>query len=336
MTALKINTVYSEYEYQSKLRSINNVLSVSVDNLSVLRSMLLKYRRQDEYSLSAGYYGFTGRKGLWVYAFDQTFLVFCWHPNVDNMILVFPPLGKNPESLIKRFVYNVPPPQKGFLMARCAPEDSQNLKSLILQGYLSEVQEKVLDWIYPVYILDNRLVVKHKGKGFSQFRQRLNAVNELDLKVSDLDLSVHESEIRELVHNWALEKISSDFSYEDLVGPYNALITMLKAKALPLFGIVIFYKNKLVSFSMWEETQLDRGVANQLVGFSDNLEKGISEYLWFALCKSVLNKGYTSLCIGGSESAGLDRFKRKLNPTHSVSLKSYHLISSSHSYKEAA
>lgn len=48
--------------------------------------------------------------------------------------------------------------------------------------------------------------------------------------------------------------------------------------------------------------------------------KGMSEFIQWSMCRTLAASGIDRVCIGGSETEGLDRFKRKMRPVESLDL----------------
>ncbi len=82
-----------------------SLLRLTHDDLAALQAMLDSVsERSDPYSQSVSYYAMSGRKGLWLYASDNTFMLIAAHPNRNNHLLAFPPLGKEPAYLLGQIV----------------------------------------------------------------------------------------------------------------------------------------------------------------------------------------------------------------------------------------
>lgn len=149
----------------------------------------------DSYSLSPAYYAMTGRKGAWLYEKDDTAVVVCQHPNVNNKVLVFPEIGKG--GVLKYLIEEISVPTNGVQLARVPSENVQKLMEELASttdiATFKAVEEKVLDWQYPSQILSTKEVGEMKGGAFGRARGRRNKFLELyeyDTNHSNLDGTV--------------------------------------------------------------------------------------------------------------------------------------------------
>ena len=309
-----------------------HVLKVTSQTLLSLSALLSSCTCEDSYRLSASYYGLTGRRGLWVYVFNQSFLVFCIHPNVREQVLVFPPFGKDSIGLIKKFLSEVKEPKNGFLFGRLSEEDTSKFSNYsFFQGQHSE---DVLDWHFPSYNLSTEQVIAHKGKSFKDFRKNISRSSRLSIKIDEISLNSHQNILNKIVDRWAREHESESFSYEDLVGPHKAIMNILNTKDMRIKGKVFYLTDSPAGYIIWEETNSD--TANSLANFAFPKTKGISERMYLEMCKSLKGSGYKYVCIGGSESSGLDDFKKKMCPSKSLKLSSAYLSLSEEEQRIAA
>ena len=88
-------------------------------------------------------------------------------------------------------------------------------------------------------------------------------------------------------------------------------------------GRLIAVNGRPSGFSSWEETDRERGMANALAHLAVHEVKGLSHFVMVDMCRTLVDRGFSQVCIGGSETEGLDRFKRKFAPVSSVRLNSY-------------
>ena len=135
-------------------------LQATLDSVSV---------RSDSYSQSASYYAMTGRKGLWSYATDETFMLIAAHPNRDNHLLLFSPMGKEPAHLLGQIVRDERIFADHIQLARMSGQDQLLLAWGEATGQFKSAPEELLDWKYPVHTLSTNSVSKHEGKKFRDF-----------------------------------------------------------------------------------------------------------------------------------------------------------------------
>ncbi|HEU4839452.1 MAG TPA: hypothetical protein VFS88_08600, partial [Micavibrio sp.] len=105
------------------------------------------------------------------------------------------------------------------------------------------------------------------------------------------------------------------------VEPYIRQIELFKI--LPLAGRIIYFDDEPVAASIWEETDQEIGMANAYTHLALHEIKGVSQFVFLDMCAKLKSRGFSHVCIGGSESEGLDRFKRNLFPVESVNLSSW-------------
>ena len=145
-----------ELNFEDWLEQSEYVERVTDANIPRFAELLAAEEDCDSYAVSPAYYAFTGRRGLWLYHYDGTYLPMCWHPNVDGQILVFPPRGKKNYAAITALLDEAPAPPLGFLLARFKPQEISQLKTFyafVRRVSFEPVEEEVLDWRYPARIL---------------------------------------------------------------------------------------------------------------------------------------------------------------------------------------
>lgn len=91
----------------------------------------------------------------------------------------------------------------------------------------------------------------------------------------------------------------------------------MKDDRLCLHGQIIYYNGIPSAYCIWEE----RGtVANAFAMSADREIAGLAEYNIVEACRLLREKGIQKLNIGGSETEGLNRYKKKFNPVESINL----------------
>jgi len=290
-----------------------SLLTITRNDMTALARILSRVDRSDPYSVSAGYYAVTGRKGLWLYGDDTTAMMVARHPNDATRLLFFPPFGKRPQQLLQTALSDPRFADSQIDLARIAQED------MIWAGQFGEPEtENLLDWTYPVHVLDVAKVAAHKGDGFKDFRKNLNRADRAGYTSRSLDLSHDQPSIMALAYQWAEKYPQQDFDLADLIGPSAAGLSL--TGTLPIAGVGIFQGCDMEGFALWEETSKDKGLASGITSFTSSEHKGASEFLYQAMCQTLQDKGFKELCIGGSETASLDAFKRKMQPVKSIPL----------------
>jgi len=162
------NEVAAFTAVQPSLRRIAN------GDLAKLQSKLNSQpTRLDSYSQSAAYYAMTGRNGLWLYSNDDTFILIAAHPNSNNHLLLFPPMGKQPVRLLERLMNDERIVADHVQLARMAGHDQLMLAWAQATGQFSSTPEELLDWKFPVHTLSTHELIDHRGGRFRDFRKNI-------------------------------------------------------------------------------------------------------------------------------------------------------------------
>jgi hypothetical protein len=300
------------------------VTRVEMKDLPGLARRLAAYESVDPYAVSAAYYGFTGRHGLWTYEEDGDVIPFCLHPNVPGTMLVFPsasPRGlKLAEGLLRNYLLPEGRVQLSRLLPETAAEAAARLPWAAKGRRYAVVDEPVLDWLFPVHTLSTSLVVAREGGAFEKFRNRLNRVDMSRITVDALDIGAHYDELMDLCRRWANDRARGNFSFDDLFEPHAAIVRLVRDSALDLKGTVIRMEGTCVGFGVWEMPSGPAGAASSVAFLAHGPSKGLPELLQLEMCRALEKDGVARACIGGSETEGLDTYKKKLQPVESLSL----------------
>lgn len=93
-----------------------------------------------------------------------------------------------------------------------------------------------------VHILGVNEVVRLKGKGFQQIRQRVNNLNTEKCECYDVDISEHYDIIKLLSIEWVSDFPYDTYMKEDLVSPIETLLKLMKHSELNICGQIIDYE----------------------------------------------------------------------------------------------
>ena len=160
-------------------------------------------------------------------------------------------------------------------------------------------------------------VIQLKGKGYSQIRQRLNQLLFDSCKSKPIRIDDDYAVIINMVRHWIEEFPYSEYSIDDLLQPTQILLTLMKDDRFCLNGQIIYYNGIPSAYCIWEE----RGtVANAFAMSAARKIPGLAEYNIVEACGRVRDRGIHRLNIGGSETEGLNRYKKKFNPVESINL----------------
>lgn len=273
---------------------------------------------EDSYSVSPVYYLMTGRKGGMIFDDSQQCIIVVNHPNLDNCVLVFPaiPILNNRLDLSLEFEI-----ARKIMTERPASKVKiARVPVLIAQKYPhAAIEEDLLDWRFPVHILDVEGVSFLKGKGYQQVRQRINSLNVDVCVVKPIDVHKDRNIILNMTLKWAREFPYAQYSSDDLILPTKTLLRLMENSELNIFGQIIYYNGVASSYCIWEERN---HIANAYSMSADRSISGLAEYNIIMMCRHLYSKGIINVNIGGSESEGLNRYKKKFSPIQSISLKS--------------
>ena len=278
----------------------------------------------DSYMFSPVYYLFTGRFGGWMYL-DEDGVCDCIlkHPNKSGAGIVLPAFDTNNGVLrlsvsqdIVRALHDQYP-NVDISLGRVPESHGTEIDNISFHP----VTETLLDWLYPTRILSTSDVYHLRGKGFQQVRQRLNQLNTADLSTGCIQIKRDRQELLDVVYDWACQYGNTGYSYDDLTGPCNALLELMQNTDLKLYGQKILFRGRIKAFCIYEIA--NNTIANEFAITADKNIAGLSEYQIYDMCRQLHVAGIKYVNLGGSETAGLDRFKKKFAPAISHKLQTY-------------
>ena len=297
------------YSVGAKKTQQNLVTPVQESDFPALQALLEQNGSKDYYQTSIGYYAITGRNGLWKAQRDNSVVLFCRHPNNPRVILVFPPVGKKGNEILYTVVQTLFKMGDEIQFARF----ENNVPSKYFPSQFLEKEEETLDWTYPVQTVDTSKVADLSGGGFQQVRQKINRLDLPAITAQSIEPRVHVDDVRAVLQKW---------STSEKHGIYFSLLKWFDH--LPLQGRLIYYNLVPVAFTIWEETSQRDKVANGFANIGLYDVPGISSYAIYDMCRTLNERGFEKVCLGGSETAGLDRFKRLFCPVESADLRSFY------------
>ena len=285
---------------------------VSDTDLVALQESLAEEGEQtDPYARSATYFAMTGRHGLWKLERFGSAVLLCLHPNDDDTILVFPPRGPYGRTVLEMALRALKGNERNVRLARA---DSHMALPTVATADMEKVAEEMLDWRYAVHVLDTQRVSEHRGRRFQEVRTALNQMDDSRVEAVDLEPAKHGGNVRDIVEEWADDETAVRECYDRLLDLFVKL---------SLHGRILFYDGKASGFSIWEETEPERGLANAFAHIGLHDIRGMSRLVMVDMCRTLSERGISRVCIGGSENEGLDHFKRKFCPVESIDLCSY-------------
>ena len=302
-----------------------------------LQRLLAQAPTKDAYAKSALYYALTGRGKVWLISGK---IVCTNHPNRgDGELLVFFPFAEDHDQLRQQIT--VLADHEAFLskfnrvsLARI-PEDI--CAALFLNGMgprsemylhgcfrLNRVEEDSLDWIFPSYDISLPLLSTAVGPRLAGFRNKVRKFDRADVEIirlNKLDACCVSQAILEVAASWAQARLRKNGVAEpgneqvlELLSPYIRIANLDYDICQSMDGLFLHRGGEFIGFALWEWPARRRGTVAAVAALTKSYERGFSEYLQFVVAEKLSCHGYERMCIGGSETAGLDRFKRKLDP----------------------
>jgi hypothetical protein len=315
-----------------------------IKDFSRLRQILSTSVTEDAYCRSPTYYDFTGRGKGWTLKYKDRYLILVPHPNIRNTLLVFFPFV----STVSEFIDQIKrlgefrtflTKYDKVLLARIEEEIANQVlthedrASLGLEHF----EEEKLDWIYPSYDVCVESLLNPQGAQFGIYRNKIGKFRRQGISViSARDMRPREfcRAIAEVNANWIRTKVKSGILSRDditeseltaeLTAPYRALIRASKTLKADIDGIFLKREDDYIAFSLWE-TPSNWDTVPSFASMTSSYEPGLSEYLYRCTAERVKDR-YRYICVGGSETASLDRFKRKFGPARARTLRTIELI----------
>jgi len=281
----------------------------------LIKSILKNSMPNDPSMRSLGYIKMTSRRGLSCFQGQFSPILFSRHPNLDDTYIIYPSAKAGAEQDILDLSKLLKMSGDKVQIIR-VPENMGTQWSDFF--FKPALEESVLDYKYPVHILDIEKSLGMKGTVFLKFRNKINAIKKIKPYVKPLTFSMTEKlQMKQIVQEWAPFVFKGNFD-KDVEYIHYALDNLT---TLPnIAGLVAYIDDRLVGFTIWENPLSGDVVASSLIHCSIH-ERGLSEYLHYEMMKILHKEDVKYLSLGGAETAGLDAFKRKMNPVQSVQLK---------------
>ena len=238
-------------------------------------------------------------------------------------MLFFPPTGVDPVGLIERALDDPQIPQGKIELARLGPEDQPLISRLRANGSSNTHTESVLDWTYPVHIVSPTTIIDGakpgSGKTFASFRGHINSAHQNGYKAASIDISQHEAHLISVIEQWAENKKSDMYSFDDLTNPTMAVIDLMKHnKSIDINGTISWDKEgHPIGLWLWQQTDHN---AMSLVRAYILERRGNAEFGILNMSEQLHDVGISEMCLGGSETENLNTFKNKMRPIRSIEL----------------
>jgi hypothetical protein len=305
--------------------------SLNVESLDALRVHIANLsdaarRRYDSFTLSPAYYALTGRLGGYISVGGGSQAVTCIHPNMPDVQLIFPDIGEKPScDLGLRLAVDAVQQGRHPQFARLTAANRSALlgNASLLQGrslQFLEFEETVLDWRFPVHILDTALICDRKGGIFKRLRLQLRKISRHRLSVADYCREAHASLGERFFEAWCAECGDARTDAFEIASPGLELLKMNVDQMAGLRQQLILLDGRPSGLCVWEQPVVAGDPASLLSIVSLRSACGLAEWQMVLLCERLKGLNITRLDIGGSETYGLDRYKRKFRPCESHEL----------------
>jgi hypothetical protein len=306
-----------------------------INDFSHLRRILSASITEDAYCRSTIYFAFTGRGEVWTIKCDKSHLILLPHPNIRNTLLIFFPFISTASEFAQQIEqlsnfssfltkYNE------VLLARIPETIAGEVLAGVdcVKGKVQHVDERKLDWVYPSYDLCVESLLNPQGARLSIYRNKIRKFRKQGIEVvTAKEVPPHELRmaVGRINKSWIRTKLRNGTSLRDqgtttyeLMDPYRTLARLSKEVTSDIDGIFLKRENAYIAFSFWERPR-NWDTVPSFAAMTSSYEPGLSEYLYRCIAERVEDR-YQYMCIGGSETAGLDQFKRKFAPvkTHSL------------------
>jgi hypothetical protein len=332
---MTLDTLRSEEEAETaEPRSIWEIEPFPILSPTSLRHLLKESKIPDAYCNSALYYMFTGRGHGWRLSYGKNSIVLLLHPNISDSILAFFPFAHNHADFLYQvgvlanyrsfitkfknvFLARIPQPINDFTFG-------EHLNIDFGLCHLQRVVEEKLDWAYPSYDVSLERLADPTGGDLALYRKKIRKFRAKEIEIINIkDLARKEIEkiVMEVAQRWVLTKYKQlqwpkderNRHFDELLEPYISLTQFKDLDALNIDGLAIRRSDGYIAFSFWETPPVGE-IVTCMAALPYSHEKGLSEYLYHCIAKRLVAEGHKTMCIGGSETASLDRFKRKLAP----------------------
>lgn len=278
-------------------------------------------------SVSPSYLLLTGRNGLRLFEGGKVSMAVCQHPNDPSTQIVLP-LGNSLDPIFAIDLCEaIAQEGKTVKLSRVLAKD---VKSLAESGRLYLEEESLLDWRYPVTILDNRAVRDMAGGALSNLRQKVSLIKRQGvIEVFDQHDERYEAlktDVGVMIESWA-DSVSElkGFSVEHLVSSNKYGYEMGRA-ALDTFQANVFLqRGKPIALYTSELPRTGR-FANGITLCIDRSVRGASEFAYWWMAQELFEAGYQFTNINGAETDSLNQFRKKLKPVSRIPLNTFRYL----------
>jgi hypothetical protein len=268
-------------------------------------------------------------------------MIMVRHPHVKQTLLVFFPFISNVTDFAnqiaalascKLFLNQF----QDILLARVPESIATGLfeaRINSLSSRLEAVREETMDWAYPSYDICLQSLTEPLGSKLKTYRHKVRTFLDASeaAKVIRFDALSHREirhALRQITAGWVKMRSArntSDAGEFDVGDFYDKMTVLIEDPALRIDGLILKRANAYIAFGLWER-RAEGDIVPVFAALPPFREAGLSEYIHYCIACRLLEDRYHTMCIGGSETIELDRFKRKFNPIRGHSLRTLRLL----------
>ncbi len=178
----------------------------------------------------------------------------------------------------------------------------------------------MLDWRYP-FTFFQRKGFQSRRKIFCENAQQHQTNGAICSLYSPLS-EARTPQVIEFVNRWARARSQDIVEIKELVSPYVETMKLLKDDVFNVSGQMFFVDGLLQAVTLWERPNTDMKIANVWMNLCNTEIRGLSEFVVQRTAQELLALGIHYANYGGSETKGLDFYKKKYDPAFSLELKS--------------
>lgn len=279
-----------------------------------LSETFCRHASSDPMMRSPGYIRMTSRKGLSAYSGRSADVLFSLHPNDDETYIIYPPAEEGGYRDVRDLGNLLKQTGKNVEVIRI-PMEFASSAALVAGGTLK--RETRLDYAYPVHVIEVGALADMEGSRLQKFRNKVNAAKREGMQVRPTDFAPADREMmRRITTQWAPQLFNDDVAAgTEYIGFFLDEMLMYPR----IRGLISLRRGEANGFTVWELPCSGDDTAHSLIHCSLH-HRGVSELLHHEMAKALHRDGVRFLSLGGAETAGLDAFKRKMNPVRSVEL----------------
>lgn len=308
-----------------KSSTIFEITSVTPKNIEYISDTLKRSGQSaDTYQDCPIYYLTTLREGGWMIRADDSVIFAGMHPHDDDVVLLFPERSKDNELSLTQNVLALPfLGKRKISFARRNASEADRIQA-VCKFPIREYIDPLMDWVYPIHILDTEKVARMHGSRFIKIRNKVRRAQSIVSEIRRVDGNASQI-LLDAFALWLerMRRLSGD-SHEGAARYYASAVSLLQQSPRCLNGLyAISEHGQIVGATFWSATI--QKVGNLYINICDPSIVGLSDLLLTEACKLAFLDGVIAMNLGGSEISTLNDFKEKYEPKLSLQVSSYRI-----------